>query len=181
MTQVDLSGKRGFHGRANKIARLLWQFVWLFLYRPSLRPMHGWRRGLLRMFGAKIASNARISSSAKFWGPWNLSLGQNSAIGDYVDCYCVESISIGDNAIVSQYSYLCAATHDFSDSKFPLVPKPISIGDSVWVAADVFVGPGVHIGEGSVVGARSSVFKSLPEWVVASGTPAKVMRPREID
>jgi putative colanic acid biosynthesis acetyltransferase WcaF len=132
------------------------------------------------MFGAKVASNSRISPSAKFWAPWNLTIGKNSAIGDYVDCYCVERVTIGDNAIVSQYSYLCAATHDFTDSKFPLVPQPITIGDSAWIAADVFVGPGVTIGDGAVIGARSSVFKNIPEWVVATGSPAKAVRVREI-
>lgn len=178
MNKVDLSGKRGFHGRGNKLGRLVWGYVWLILFRPSLRPMHPWRCWLLRRFGATVGSSVRISPSARFWAPWNLVVGENSGIGDHVDCYCVERVTIGDNVVVSQYSYLCAATHGYTDPKFPLLPKAITICDGVWLAADVFVGPGVTIGEGAVVGARSSVFRDLPEWMVATGAPAKPMRRR---
>ncbi|MEE8458733.1 MAG: hypothetical protein V3S08_02605, partial [Phycisphaerales bacterium] len=59
------------------------------------------------------------------------------------------------------------------DPQHPLVPKPITIGTRCWLAADVFVAPGVTIADGTVVGARSAVFSDLPEWVVAMGTPAK--------
>ena len=178
MTEVNLGGKRGFHGRGNKMARVAWHCVWLMLFRPSLKPMHAWRRFLLCLFGAEIGANTRISSSAKFWAPWNLIMGKNSAIGDYVDCYCVAQIRIGANSTISQYSYLCAATHDHTNPLFPLLPKAISIGDSAWVAADVFVAPGVIIGEGVVVGARSSVFKDLPEWMICMGAPAIPVKSR---
>ena len=72
-------------------------------------------------------------------------------------------------------AYLCGATHDHEDVEFPLVPKPITLGKRVWIAADAFVAPGVTIGDGTVVGARSSVFKDLPPWQICMGTPAKVL------
>lgn len=107
-------------------------------------------------------------------------MAEHSCIGDDVDIYSVAKITIGANSTVSQYSYLCAATHDHQDPDHPLVPKPIVIGERCWIAADVFVGPGVTIGDGTVVGARSSVFNDLPEWVIATGTPAKTAGKREI-
>ncbi len=107
-------------------------------------------------------------------------MDQHACIGNDVDIYCAAPITIGAYSTVSQYSYLCAATHDFEDIRHPVVAKPIVIGTRCWIAADVFVGPGVTIDNGTVVGARSAVFKDLPAWVVATGTPAKPVRDRAI-
>ena len=158
--------------------RVLWSVVWLLLYRPSPTPLHAWRRMLLRCFGARIGPGAHPYPSAKVWAPWNLEMGAHSCLGPNVDCYAVDRVHIGEFATVSQYSYLCTATHDETDLRLPLVAAPIRIGSRAWVCADVFVGPGVTIGEGTVVGARSSVFKNVPAWVVAAGTPPKILRER---
>jgi putative colanic acid biosynthesis acetyltransferase WcaF len=103
-------------------------------------------------------------------------MGAHATIADDVDVYCVRPVTIGAHSVISQYSYLCGATHDFERSKRPLVPMPITIGEQVWIAADVFVAPGVTIGDGVVVGARSSVFTDLPSWKVCVGSPAKPVR-----
>ncbi len=81
---------------------------------------------------------------------------------------------------MSQYSYLCAATHDYTQLSMPLVPKPIRVGSRAWIAADVFVGPGVTVGDGAVVGARSSVFRDVPSWTVVGGSPAKRLKRRVV-
>lgn len=167
-------------GVGHLLLRGLWGVVWSLLFRPSPRMLHGWRRLLLRLFGARIAPGAKIYPSAKVWGPWNLTMEKGAVIGPDVDCYCVAPISIGEQTTVSQYSYLCAATHDFEHPDFPLVAKPIVIENQVWVAADVFVGPGVRIGEGAVVGARSTVSSDLPPWQVCVGSPARPRRERVI-
>lgn len=112
-------------------------------------------------------------------------MGKNSTLGPYVDCYCVDEVSIGSNSTISQYSYLCTASHDFSKVKasnqaqMPLVSAPIVIENSVWVAADVFIGPGVRVGEGTVVLARSTVIRDLPRWSVASGSPVSTISKRD--
>jgi putative colanic acid biosynthesis acetyltransferase WcaF len=178
--RLDISRSNSPHSRGQRLRRVLWGVAWTVLFRPSPRPMHGWRNLLLRQFGAKIARTARVYPRARVWAPWNLVMGEYATIGDDVDCYCVATITIGDHSVVSQYSYLCAATHDFELATRPLVAKPITIGASCWLAADVFVGPGVTIGEGTVVGARSSVFGDLPEWKVCAGSPARVVRERVI-
>jgi putative colanic acid biosynthesis acetyltransferase WcaF len=107
-------------------------------------------------------------------------MGDYSCLSHDVDCYCVDRITIGAHATVSQYSYLCTATHDPSDPGMKLVTAPIVIEDQAWVCADVFVSPGVTVGQGTVVGARSSVFKDLPAWKICWGTPAKPVRDRII-
>jgi putative colanic acid biosynthesis acetyltransferase WcaF len=166
--------------RSHLAGRALWDAVWLILFRPSPRPCHAWRRALLRLFGAKVQSGVRISPRTRIWAPWNLTLCELAVLGPDVDCYCVAPIRIGAQATVSQYCYLCAATHDFESPDFTLVPGPIVIEDQAWLCADVFVGPGVTIGQGTVVGARSSVFASLPAWKICHGSPAKIIRDRVI-
>ncbi len=163
---------------ANKLARTVWQLVWLLFYRPTPRLCHRWRCFLLRMFGAKLGKAVHPYPSARIWAPWNLEMGDHACLSEGVDCYCVDKIRIGAHSTVSQYSFLCSASHDYTQAAFPLVTAAITIGERVWIAADVFVGPGVTIGDGTVVTARSSVFKAIPAWVVARGNPAVPMKRR---
>lgn len=168
----------------NRLLRLLWTIVFCFLYKPSPIVLHSWRRLLLRIFGAKIGSPIYIYPSARVWAPWNLEMGNHSTLAQHVDCYNVAKIKIGSYTTVSQYCFLCTATHDYSDSailsqpQMPLLTAPIVLGDRVWITADVFVGPGVSVGDGSVVLSRSTVTKALPAWVIAQGFPAIPIKPR---
>lgn len=169
------------HSFKHRAGRALWGLVQGTLFRMSPRPLHRWRNLLLRVFGAKLHPTARVYPRARVWAPWNLGMAAHATIADDVDVYAVDTIRLGERTIVSQYSYLCGATHDFEDDRRPLVPMPIELGDRVWIAADVFVGPGVTVGTGSVVGARSSVFKDLPPGMVCTGSPAKPVRPVQVD
>lgn len=164
------------HGVRNQLGRAAWGVVQCLLFRTSPRPAHRWRNLLLRLFGAEIHPTARVYPRARVWAPWNLRMDRFATIADDVDCYCVARVTLGERAVVSQYSYLCGATHDFEAKGRPLTPKPITIGAGAWVAADVFVGPGVTIGDHAVVGARSSVFGDLPSGWVCVGTPARAVR-----
>jgi putative colanic acid biosynthesis acetyltransferase WcaF len=168
------------HSVGNRIARMVWSVVYTLLFRPSPRFVHGWRRFLLWMFGAKLLPGVRVYPRARIWAPWNLIMSSSACIADDVDVYNVATITIGSCSTVSQYGYLCTASHDFEDVHHPLTSAPIVIGEHCWLAADVFVAPGVTIADGTVVGARSSVFEDLPAWSVATGTPAKVVRPRKL-
>ena len=112
--------------------------------------------------------------------PWQLTIGANSSVGDNATLYCLAPVTLRDRVTVSQYAYLCAGTHDHTQRSMPLVAEPIVLEDDVWIAADVFVGPGVRVGVGSVVAARSSVFGDLPPWKVCAGTPAKPVAERVI-
>jgi putative colanic acid biosynthesis acetyltransferase WcaF len=105
-------------------------------------------------------------------------MDDSSCLSHFVDCYCVAPIHIGKFSTVSQYSYLCTASHDYNDRAMPLIAGPITIGAHAWVTADVFVGPGVSIGEGAVIAARSVVIRSIPPWVVAAGNPANPIKKR---
>lgn len=165
---------------SNKLARLLWTCCWLFLYRPTPKIAHYWRVLLLRLFGGKIAATAHPYPSVQIWAPWNLEMANNSCIAEGVICYNVNKVFIGEKATVSQYSHLCTASRDYTKSPMPLTTAPIKIEANAWITADVFIGPGVVIGEGSVVTARSSVFSDIPPWVVARGNPARPIRDRTL-
>lgn len=168
------------HSFGNKARRVLWSLVWTLFYRPSPRPLHAWRCFLLRLFGAKIGAGAHPYPTARIWAPWNLEMAPGSCLGDWVDCYDVARVSLGANVTISQYTYLCAASHDYEDPRMPLTVAPITIGADAWICACAFVGPGVTIGEGTVVGARSSVFSDVEAWSVVAGTPARFIKKRTL-
>lgn len=166
------------HGFLNRTLRAAWSLTNLLLFRPTPRWLHGWRRMLLRTFGATIGTGAHVYPSVRIWAPWNLEMGDHSCLGPYVDCYNVAKISLGRFCTVSQYSYLCAATHDYTRATLPLIARPVVLEDWVWVAADAFIGPGVTVHEGAVVGARSSVYSSVEPWTVVVGNPARGIKKR---
>ena len=167
----------GFRGR-NAFVVQLWWLVQATVFNWSPQFMYQFRAMLLRLFGAQIGKGVLVRPTVCVTYPWKLTIGDNSWVGDDVVLYSLGEISVGSNTVISQRSYICAADHDHSDTAFSIHSKPVSIGDSVWIATDVFVAPGVRIGDGTVVGARSSVFKDLPSNVICNGTPAQMRRQR---
>ena len=163
-----------------KIARVLWNYGGQIVMRLTFHDWYALRNTLLRLFGATIGKDVRIRPSATIEQPWKLSIGANTAVGDRVILYCLAPIRVGSNCTISQYAHLCAGTHDYTRPDMPLVTIPVVIEDETWIAADVFVGPGVTVGEGSVVGARSSVYKDLDPWGIYAGNPARRLRDREL-
>ena len=160
---------------------MLWTIVWGLFACPLPRSIgSGWKRFLLRLFGAKIDSTAVVYSSAKVYYPPNLIMEHYACLASDVDCYNVDIIRIGANTTVSQGAYLCTASHDITNSLNPLITAPIIIEDQAWIAADAFVGMGVTIGQGAVVGARAAVFKDVESWTVVGGNPAKFIKKRII-
>ena len=180
MSVQDLSKFRmppGFRGRS-ALAVQLWWLVQATLFRWSPQFMYGWRRAILRFFGAKVGQGVIIRPSVTVTYPWKVQIGDHAWVGDDVVLYSLGEISIGRNAVVSQGSYLCAGTHDYQSPAFDILSKPVVVEDEAWVATDVFVAPGVTVGRGAVVGARSSVFTDLPAMMLCVGSPAKPVRPR---
>lgn len=181
-SNIDLSQYDHSFSLTNKIGRLVWSIFYWILFRPfNLGLFRMWRIILLRLFGAKVNAKANIYASAKIWAPWNLEMGEYTCLGPKVDCYNQGKITIGANTTISQKAYLCASSHDISDRKIPLILKPIVIEDQVWIASEAFIGPGVRIEQGAVVGARSAVFKDVKAWTVVGGNPAQFIKKRKIE
>lgn len=165
----------------NKATRALWGVVYNILFRTLPGPLfYNWRTFLLRLFGAKIGKNCKIRASVKIWAPWNIELGDFVALGQKTELYSVNKIVIGTKVAISQGAYICTASHDITRHGSPLVTAPILIRNFAWVAADAFIGMGVTIGEGAVVGARAAVFKDVEPWTVVGGNPAMPIKKRVI-
>jgi putative colanic acid biosynthesis acetyltransferase WcaF len=160
------------HGWRNKLGRVAWGVAWVLLFRPSPWFLYGWRRMLLRLFGAQVGRGAKVFPSTRFWVPWNLTLGEFACLSHDVDCYCVAPVRVGAHATVSQYAFLCTATHDVRDPHMRLIAKPIFVEDQAWVCARAFIGPGVTLGQGAVAGACAVVMKDVPAWQIVAGNPA---------
>lgn len=179
--QLDLSQYHNTLSRKHQTIRLLWTVTWSLLAKPLPRSIgSGWKRFLLKLFGAQIDSTAVVYSSARIYYPPNLIMEKYSCIASDVDCYNVAPVRIGANATVSQGAFLCTASHDITDPHNRLITAPIIIENQAWIAAAAFVGMGVTIGEGAVIGARAAVFKDVEPWTVVGGNPAKFIKKRII-
>lgn len=168
---------KGFRGKS-AVYTQLWWFTQSILFKTSPQVMYRWRVFLLRIFGASIGKGCIIRPSVTVTYPWNVEIGDYTWIGDDVVLYSLGKINIGKNVVVSQRSYLCGGGHDYTEPSFPIFKKNIKLEDECWLATDVFVGPGVEIGFGAVVGARSTVLKSIPGGNVYAGNPLRVIKER---
>ena len=162
----------------DRLRRLNWNICWAVLYRTSPRPLHSWRSFLLRLFGAKMGPNCHFYPKSKVWAPWNLVCADQVTAGDGVEIYNPAPVTLGSHAILSQEAYVCAATHDYDDPAFPLIAYALTIGAYAWVGARASVAPGVHIGEGAVLGLGSVATRSLDAWTVYAGVPAVKVKER---
>jgi putative colanic acid biosynthesis acetyltransferase WcaF len=176
----DLSRFRlppGFRGRPAWFVQFWW-LVQATLFKGSPQAFFGFRRWLLRSFGAEVGQGVLLRSSVTVTYPWKVRIGDHAWIGDDAVLYSLGPISIGRNAVVSQKSYLCAATHDHTSIGFNIEARGVVVEDEAWLATDVFVAPGVTVGRGCVVGARSAVFTDLPPMMICMGSPARPVRAR---
>ena len=164
----------------NRLLRLIWTVAWLLLARWTPPPLHGWRRLVLRAFGARVGPGAMVYASVKVWLPGNLELGPHVMVGPGVRLYNQGRITVGERTVISQRAHICASTHDVRDPHFQLVVRPILIGPGCWVAADAFVGPGVTMAARSVLGARGALFGDTEADGIYQGNPAVKIKQRAL-
>lgn len=165
--------------RKEQLARIGWIFGKLiFLCTP--RPLFGLRRIILRIFGAKVGKKVNIYSSTTIYFPWNLHIGDYSAIGEHALIYNLGLVEIGKNVTISHMAQVCAGTHDYSDPTMPLLKPKIVIEDNVWICTQAFIGPGVKINKGAVIGACAVLMKDAKEWTVYTGNPAREIKSRKL-
>lgn len=185
MIPLDARQSRPLEGGAsfslgNRLLRVCWGIAWLLLARFTPPPLHPWRRLVLRAFGARVGRGARVHGSVRIWLPANLDLGEHCLIGPGANLYNQGCISIGARTVVSQGAHICASTHDIADVHFQLQLRPIKIGANAWIAAEAFIGPGVTVGDRTVVGARAALFEDAASSGVYSGNPARLLKQREL-
>lgn len=168
-----------YRGRSPAFVQLWW-LVQSLLVHPSPQVLYGWRRFVWRLFGAKVGRGVLIRSSVRVTYPWKVEIGDYCQIGDRAELYSLGPIRIGHNTVISQDTYLCAGTHDHTEPTFPLIIDAITVEDQAWVAAGSFVFPGVTVGRGAIVGARSVVFEDVPAGWIVAGHPAKLKAERRM-
>ena len=174
MKERNLKNYQNKHSLKSKGVRLLWELVWLLLFRPTPRwCLNGWRCFLLRLFGAKIGRDVRIQGSVRVWQPWRLRIGDDSWIDGNVNLYTVDDIAIGSNSVISEGSFLCTATHDPHNAGFELLTRPIEVGRNVWIAARAIILPGVTVNDHAVVGAGAVVSGNVSPSTTVVGNPAR--------
>jgi len=163
----------------NRLARFAWGIVETLLYRPSPRLAHGWRRWLLRAFGARIGADVHPYPRTRIWAPWLLEMAEGSSFDNDVTVLNNVPLRLGRYAVVSQGSFLCTASRDLARRGRPVIGAPIEIGAGAWVAVGCYIGPGVRIGADAVVGARSTVTRDVDELAVVAGAPPRLIKMRD--
>lgn len=168
------------YSKSEYFKRILWILTKLTIWKLLNHRLFFIRTSLLRLHGATIKSNINTFGSTDIYRPWGLKIGTKVSIGPRVNVYNLNKIIIGDNVVISQDVYLCGGTHDYNYSNLPLLRKNINIGDNVWICAGAFIGPGVTIGEGAIIGARACVTKDIEPWSIVAGNPAKIIKFRNM-
>lgn len=178
-TQLDIAENRKHlnYSRMTYVKRILWT-LGKFFFRNSPRIAFGYRNAILRLFGAKIGRHVHIYSSTVVWFPWNLEVGDWSAIGEDTLIYNLGRVTIGEKATISHRVHVCAGTHDYTDPTLPLLRPEINIGSQTWICANAFIGPGANIGEGAIIGAGAVMMKDAEAWGIYAGNPAKYIKQR---
>jgi putative colanic acid biosynthesis acetyltransferase WcaF len=164
---------------SHRARRLVWNVCRALLYRPSPRPMHAWRAFLLRRFGATMGPGCHFYPGSKVWAPWNLVCADQVTAADGAEIYNPAPMRFGSHAILSQDAFVCGATHDYDDPRFPLLAYAMEIGAYAWVCARASVGPGVNMGEGAVLGLGSVATRDLEPWGVYAGVPSVKVKERK--
>ncbi len=159
------------------------------------------RSQLVRRHGVKIGERVRLLGTVRVFNEGDMQIndralidgrhipiilstfrGATLVIGEGVfinygsDIACAAEITIGAFTRIGPRVTIGDHNAHPIDVNTPDVPRPVVIGDDVWLGRNTIVLPGVTIGRGTLVAAGSVVTKSLPECVVAGGVPAKVIR-----
>lgn len=182
-----MAGKVTYQGKVSiksKLFRALWGVVYVLLFRPfRTKLFNSWRLLLLKVFGADVQWDSGVYATCKIWAPWNLKMGHNAWLGPDSNCYNMTTIILDDDVTISQEVYLCASSHDtseFNTADASLVVAPIHIHAKAWVGTRAFIGMGVELGQGAIVGATASVYKDVERMTIVGGNPAQFIKKRVI-
>ena len=151
-------------------------------YLPGGRIAQKIRRAICsRLFG-RCGQNVNVESGARFHSGRKVFIGDNSDIGE--DARIMGSVVLGSNVMMGPSVLILSMNHEFSRTDIPMnqqgfrPDKTVHIGDDVWIGARAILLSGVSIGSGAIVGAGSVVTSDVPEWAIAAGNPARIVRYR---
>ncbi len=157
-----------------------WFLVNVLFFKPSFLPFYGWKRFLLRLFGANIGKGLIVKPGVQIKYPWLLQTGDHCWIGEKVWIDNLAMVTLGNHVCISQEAYLFCGNHDYTKSSFDLMVKPIALQDGAWVGARAIVCPGVVFGSHAVLAVGAVATQSLESWTIYQGNPAVEVKKRKI-
>lgn len=166
---------------ASKFRQWAWFVVNVVFFLNPINSSSSLKRGLLRLFGAKIGTGVVIKPSINIKYPWKLSIGDYSWVGEKVWIDNLAQVDIGQNVCLSQGCLLLTGNHDYNKTSFDLIVRMIVLEDGVWIGANATVCPGVTCLSHSVLSAGSVATQSLDRFKIYQGNPASCVRDRIIE
>jgi acetyltransferase-like isoleucine patch superfamily enzyme len=159
-------------------ARRTGQLGRMMYWRPFRRLLGGrGRRAAWRALGAQIADSALIGLDVVMRLPQNVSIGAGCKLGGYVRIESYAKVTIGRNVLLNDTD-IFSAQHDVDHPRFAAQRRPVTIGDHAWIPHKIILLPGVSIGNYAVIGTGSVVSRDVPDYGVAVGNPARVVKER---
>jgi len=151
-------------------------FLWIIGYVP----FHLVRRFFYRLVGIKIGKGSTIHMGARFFLPGNITIGEDSLIGDHIFLDGRAPLIIGSHVDIASQVMIYNSEHDLTDETNRAIEGPVKIGDYVFIGPRAIIMPGVTIGRGAVVAGGAVVTKDVPEKTIVAGIPAKDIGKREV-
>jgi putative colanic acid biosynthesis acetyltransferase WcaF len=175
---MELSGYTtgGFARGVPAWKEALWLVAKWAFFQTAIPWPSALRVSLLRAFGARVGNGVVVRSHVNITFPWRLSIGDHVWLGEEVLILSLAAVRIESDVCISQRAFLCTGSHRFQTPRFELVTKPITVGRGCWIAAQVFVAPGVTVGPDSMLAAGAVVVEDVPAGVLMQGNPARVVR-----
>jgi len=162
-----------------RIRTVFWELVCWKLAVTGYIPSHYLRRFVYRFWGIKIGKGSAIHMGAHFYYPPNISIGQDSIIGEGAVLDGRDRLSIGSHVDIASEVMIYNAEHDVKDENFKAISAPVVIEDYVFIGPRAIILPGVTVHKGAVVGAGAVVTKDVEEFKIVGGVPAKEIGERQ--
>ncbi len=179
-TGKELSQKEILNKSLNRVNVILLELEVFLLHIIGFLPIHFVRRFFYRLAGLRIGAGSAIHMGARFYDPSNISIGEDTIIGEGAILDGRNMLKIGNHVDLATEVMIYNAWHDIEDPHFAAVSESVQIDDYVFIGPRVIILPGVIVGKGAVVAAGSVVTKNVGEFEVVGGVPAKLIKTREL-
>ncbi len=163
----------------NRIKNIWLEIIVYKLHLTGCIPSHTYRKFIYRLAGIKIGRGSTIHMKARFYDPRNISIGEDSIIGEEVVLDGRDKLLIGSHVDIATEVMIYNSEHDINDENFLAKNSPVKIEDYVFIGPRVVILAGVTIGRGAVVGAGAVVTKDVPPYAIVGGVPAKIIGERQ--
>lgn len=163
----------------NRVKNYFLDFELMILRWVGCIPFHSIRNLFYKSAGVKMGKRSKIHMGAKFFSPSNIEIGEDTIIGDHIFLDGRAKLKIGNHTDIASEVMIYNSEHDLESLTFKPREEAVEIGDYVFIGPRVIILPGVKIGNGAVVAAGAIVTKSVKDYEIVGGVPAKVIGERK--